>query len=84
MKQALLYKKIPSTRDNKVQCQVCHHACTIVPEKRGICGVRENQNGILYALNYGKAIAAHIDSIEKKIYSGQWYKNKLIPLDNTN
>ena len=34
--------------------------------KRGICGVRENIDGKLYTLNYGKAIACHIDPIEKK------------------
>jgi pyruvate formate lyase activating enzyme len=38
----------------------------ILPGKGGICGVRENIDGKLYALNYGKAIACHIDPIEKK------------------
>ena len=63
MKEAYLYKKL---RDKKVQCQNCAHYCTILPEKRGICGVRENIEGKLYALNYEKAIACHIDPIEKK------------------
>jgi len=34
--------------------------------KRGICGVRENIEGHLYALNYGKVCALNIDPIEKK------------------
>jgi pyruvate formate lyase activating enzyme len=34
--------------------------------KRGVCGVRENRDGILYSLVYGKAIAVHVDPIEKK------------------
>ncbi len=34
--------------------------------KRGKCGVRENQNGKLFALNYGKIITRNIDPIEKK------------------
>ncbi|MBZ1345268.1 MAG: AmmeMemoRadiSam system radical SAM enzyme [Candidatus Nealsonbacteria bacterium] len=51
---------------NRVKCQNCAHCCVILPGKRGICGVRENIDGKLYALNYGKAIACHIDPIEKK------------------
>ncbi len=63
MKEAYLYKKLG---DRKVQCQNCAHYCVISPKNRGICGVRENIDGKLYALNYGKAIACHIDPIEKK------------------
>jgi len=63
MKEAYLYKKLP---DKRVQCQNCAHYCVISAAKRGICGVRENIDGKLYALNYGKVIACHIDPIEKK------------------
>jgi len=63
MKEALLYQKL---KDKKVRCQTCHHYCLILPGKRGICGVRENQNGKLYSLVYGKAAAVNIDPIEKK------------------
>ena len=63
MKEALLYKKL---KEKKVQCRNCPHFCMILPGKRGICGVRENIDGKLYALNYRKAIACHIDPIEKK------------------
>jgi len=63
MKEVYLYKKL---NEKKVQCNTCAHQCIIAPNKRGICGVRENINGKLYALNYGKAIALHIDPIEKK------------------
>lgn len=63
MKEAYLYKKL---KDKKVQCLNCAHQCVIASGKRGICGVRENQNGKLYALNYGKIIALNIDPIEKK------------------
>ena len=63
MKETLLYKKL---KNKKVQCQNCVHYCLILPGKRGICGVRENVDGKLYALNYGKAIAVNIDPIEKK------------------
>lgn len=49
-----------------MKCAVCNHRCTIEEGKRGICGVRENRQGKLYALNYGKTIAVHADLIEKK------------------
>ncbi|MDI6883271.1 MAG: AmmeMemoRadiSam system radical SAM enzyme [Patescibacteria group bacterium] len=63
MKEAYLYKKLSN---NNVQCLNCAHYCIIEPGKRGVCGVRENKNGKLYSLVYGKAIACHIDPIEKK------------------
>jgi pyruvate formate lyase activating enzyme len=69
MREALLYKKLDPSKgeaSNKVQCNVCNHRCIISENKRGICGVRENQNGKLYSLVYGKIIAEHIDPIEKK------------------
>ncbi len=75
MKEALLYKKLDNKRHAprrdeisgaRVQCQVCTHQCLILPNKRGICGVRENQKGTLYSLVYGKAVALNIDPIEKK------------------
>jgi len=61
--EAILYDRLD---DLKVRCKVCNHYCIIEPERRGICGVRENLNGNLIALNYGKAIAVSIDPIEKK------------------
>ncbi len=63
MKEALLYQKI---KDKKVKCQACNHYCLIFPGQRGLCGVKENRDGQLYALNYGKIIALHLDPIEKK------------------
>jgi pyruvate formate lyase activating enzyme len=63
MKESILYKKLPG---EKVQCRTCNHYCVIAPGRRGTCGVRENIEGKLYFLAYGRAIAAHIDPIEKK------------------
>ncbi|MBU0598323.1 AmmeMemoRadiSam system radical SAM enzyme [Patescibacteria group bacterium] len=63
MKEALLYEKLDQ---NKVQCHVCNHHCSILPGQRGTCGVRENQDGTLYLLVYAKAISESIDPIEKK------------------
>jgi len=61
--EALLYQKLD---EEKVRCYVCHHHCVIKSGQRGICGVRENREGVLFALNYGKTIAMQIDPIEKK------------------
>jgi len=63
MREALFYKKL---KDKKVQCFLCPHNCIISPSKRGICNVRENNNGILYSLTYGEPCTINIDPIEKK------------------
>lgn len=63
MKEAILYKKMD---DDRVQCVACNHRCIIPEGKRGICCVRENHQGKLYALNYGKTVASNVDPIEKK------------------
>ncbi len=63
LKEALFYQKL----ENKVvQCQLCPRICIIPSGKRGFCGVRENQDGVLYTLVYAKPVAIHIDPIEKK------------------
>jgi pyruvate formate lyase activating enzyme len=49
-----------------IQCNLCHPVCRIRPGKRGLCGVRENQEGKLMTLVYGNLIAANVDPIEKK------------------
>jgi pyruvate formate lyase activating enzyme len=63
MTEARLYRK---EEEKKVQCYLCSQHCLIKEGKRGICGVRENRDGTLYSLVYGKPIATHVDPIEKK------------------
>lgn len=63
MHEALFYQQ---EQGGKVVCGLCCHRCPIKPGKRGICGVRENIDGRLYSLVYGRLIAQHIDPIEKK------------------
>ena len=63
MKKAILYEKL---KDNKVRCAACYHHCLISDKKTGICGVRQNIDGDLYLLVYGRAISVNIDPIEKK------------------
>jgi pyruvate formate lyase activating enzyme len=63
IREAMLYEKLG---DKRVHCNLCGHGCIIKPDGRGVCGVRENKEGILYSLVYGKIIAENIDPIEKK------------------
>ena len=63
MHEALLYSKIDN---DSIRCDLCAHRCLIPEGRRGLCGVRENRKGTLYSLVYGKAIATHVDPIEKK------------------
>jgi len=62
-KEALLYEKL---EDKLVHCYLCNHHCKIADSKFGLCGVRQNIDGVLYTHAYGKVIASHIDPIEKK------------------
>jgi pyruvate formate lyase activating enzyme len=63
VREARFYEKIG---DGRVKCSLCAQHCTISPGKRGICAVRENRDGTLYSLVYGKIIARNLDPIEKK------------------
>ena len=63
MREAMFYEKMS---DGKVRCGLCRFRCLIGDGRRGICGVRENRAGTLYTLVYGKAVAEHVDPIEKK------------------
>ncbi len=51
---------------DRVRCGLCPHRCRIAQGHTGICGVRENQDGTLYALTYGLVSSAAADPIEKK------------------
>jgi pyruvate formate lyase activating enzyme len=50
----------------RLECFLCPHHCRIAPNKIGICGVRQNRNGRLYSLIYGRVSAMHVDPMEKK------------------
>lgn len=60
--EAWLCEKQP---DGNVRCHACAHHCLIKPGKRGICQVRFNRDGQLYA-PWGYVAAANVDPIEKK------------------
>ena len=63
MKEAFLYDKLDGLR---VRCNLCAHFCVIKDGQRGRCGVRENREGTLFSLVYGRPIALNVDPIEKK------------------
>jgi pyruvate formate lyase activating enzyme len=52
--------------DDAVRCVACAHRCLVRPGRIGICGVRQNRDGTLETLVYGRAAAANVDPIEKK------------------
>ena len=63
MNPALFFEK---AEDKRVVCHLCPHDCRIAPGKKGVCRVRENEQGDLYSLNYGKVASWGLDPIEKK------------------
>ena len=63
MKEASFFKPL---EEGHVDCCLCEQRCRIHPGKRGKCGVRENRDGVLWSLVYGKLLAQHVDPIEKK------------------
>ncbi|MEN6444207.1 MAG: AmmeMemoRadiSam system radical SAM enzyme [Methanoregula sp.] len=63
MYEARQYQK---KEKSAVQCSLCSHRCTIADTKTGICGVRKNDGGILYATTYGLISAEAVDPVEKK------------------
>jgi pyruvate formate lyase activating enzyme len=63
MHEAMFWAK---AEGGKVRCSLCRFRCLIAEGQRGICGVRENTDGVLYTLVYGRSIAEQVDPIEKK------------------
>jgi pyruvate formate lyase activating enzyme len=62
-KEAMFWEKLEEKRG---QCRLCAHECRIPESKFGVCGVRQNIDGILTTMVYGQVIASNIDPIEKK------------------
>ncbi|RFT15504.1 MAG: Radical SAM, Pyruvate-formate lyase-activating enzyme like [Candidatus Saccharicenans subterraneus] len=62
-REAMLYVRQDG---NRVACRLCAHRCLLGEGQFGLCGVRQNLDGVLYTHVYEEAIAAHIDPIEKK------------------
>ncbi len=62
-KKAMLWDALEA---RVVRCRLCAHRCKILPDRFGICGVRGNDDGVLYTYAYGKIIASNVDPIQKK------------------
>jgi pyruvate formate lyase activating enzyme len=60
------FQRIINEDKKSVECFLCAHNCRIKKGKRGVCQVRENRDGVLYSLVYGKLISQNVDPIEKK------------------
>jgi pyruvate formate lyase activating enzyme len=60
------FQRVNNDDKKIVECFLCAHNCHIKNGKRGLCQVRENRDGVLYSLVYGKIISRNIDPIEKK------------------
>jgi pyruvate formate lyase activating enzyme len=63
MKEAMFYRAF---EDGKVECGLCGHQCVIKPGRFGRCRVRENRDGKLFSMVYGRISAEQIDPVEKK------------------
>ncbi len=63
MKKAMFWT---AQANGAVTCNLCHHRCLIQADRRGICSVRENRDGILYPLVYERPSANAVDLVEKK------------------
>ncbi|MCX7641050.1 MAG: AmmeMemoRadiSam system radical SAM enzyme [Elusimicrobiales bacterium] len=63
LKKALFYEKLD---EKKVRCNLCPRRCVLGDGGIGFCRVRQNIDGVLYSLNYGKIAAINVDPIEKK------------------
>ncbi|KAL0232748.1 hypothetical protein GEMRC1_011495 [Eukaryota sp. GEM-RC1] len=63
--EARLYSTL-SEDPFKCKCHVCAWGCVLKENQRGKCNIRVVKNNKLCTLAYGKAIATHVDPIEKK------------------
>lgn len=52
--------------NGQVQCHLCPNQCILAEGEKGLCKVRQNWEGRLYSLVYGRPVAIHVDPIEKK------------------
>lgn len=53
-------------RDGKILCTLCPRYCTIGEGQAGFCYIRQNIDGKLYSIGYGKPSGFAVDPIEKK------------------
>lgn len=54
------------SKNSKLLCTLCPRYCEIGPGQAGFCYIRQNINGKLYSIGYGRPTGFAIDPIEKK------------------
>jgi len=54
------------TDSNKILCTLCPRYCKIGEGQPGFCYIRQNHNGKLYTIGYGRPTGFAIDPVEKK------------------
>lgn len=54
------------TAGDRIQCELCPHACLIAGGRTGRCGIRRNRDGQLVSESYGLISSLALDPIEKK------------------
>jgi pyruvate formate lyase activating enzyme len=59
----MLYETLPGGR---VRCNVCQWRCLINPGELGVCRMRINRDGKIFAMNYAEISSVAPDHIEKK------------------
>jgi pyruvate formate lyase activating enzyme len=59
----MLYETLPGGR---ARCHVCQWRCLINPDKLGVCRMRTNRDGRIFAMNYAEISSMAPDHIEKK------------------
>lgn len=73
MKEAMYYEAV----NDKIMCELCPHECSLHDGQTGICRTRTAKGGKLIAESYGKAVAIHLDPIEKKPFYHFWPQAKV-------
>ncbi|MFH0792161.1 MAG: AmmeMemoRadiSam system radical SAM enzyme [bacterium] len=75
MIEALVYKKL---KNGMVKCGICQRQCVISDKQTGFCLTKFNNDGKLFAINYGLIQGTQIDPIEKKPFY-HFQPGKLVP-----
>jgi pyruvate formate lyase activating enzyme len=66
IRPALLQRPIGDAQAQRIRCLTCERRCALDPGERGWCGTRENRNGVLVTLTYGRVSGLFANPIEKK------------------
>lgn len=63
IRECMHYQKLEGS---ELRCLLCPHLCVLREDEIGLCRGRQNLDGRLIAINYGRSIGLAVDPIEKK------------------